>query len=286
MTPRTTRLTAPRRLALFGVVLVAAFGTAAALGAGVHPGQPPADEEAMAMTEMGGAMGVAVDDGDFAISPATVTAAAGVPGRLAFQVIDRDGAVVHDGFEIEAERRMHVIVARRDLVGYQHLHPTEAADGTWSVPVTIAQPGVYRVFADFQRDGRKHVLAADLTVPGAYVPQTIPPPVAATTVDGFTIGLQHDPLRAGADDDLAFTVARDGRPVRDVERYLGARGHLVALREGDLSYLHMHPHDEADAPGGIAFRAHFPSAGRYRLFLQFQVAGVVHTAAFTVEVTP
>ena len=26
-----------------------------------------------------------------------------------------------------------------------------------------------------------------------------------------------------------------------MEPYLGAKGHLVALREGDLAYLHIHP---------------------------------------------
>ncbi|MEK8109242.1 hypothetical protein NKG94_40115 [Micromonospora sp. M12] len=36
---------------------------------------------------------------------------------------------------------MHLIVVRRDLTGYQHLHPTMAKDGTWSVPLTLAQPG-------------------------------------------------------------------------------------------------------------------------------------------------
>jgi hypothetical protein len=240
----------------------------------------------MGMKEMGGAMGVAVDDGDFAITPATVTAAAGAPGRLSFRIVDRKGRVVRDGFQVEAERRMHLIVVRRDLTGYQHLHPTEDADGTWSVPITVADPGVYRVFSDFQRGGTKHVLAADLTVPGSYVPRPVPVPVASTTVDGFTVGIGSGAIRAGDDGDLAFTVTRGGRPVQDLEHYLGARGHLVALREGDLAYLHMHPHTEAEAPGAIAFRAHFPSAGRYRLFLQFQVGGIVRTAAFTIEVTP
>jgi hypothetical protein len=32
--------------------------------------------------------------------------------------------------------------------------------------------------------------------------------------------------------------------------------------------------------------AEFPSAGRYRLFLQFEIDGRIHTAAFTQKVTP
>jgi len=65
-----------------------------------------------------------------------------------------------------------------------------------------------------------------------------------------------------------------------VEPYLGASGHLVALREGDLAFLHVHP--EADR---LAFDAQFPSPGRYRLFLQIKTGGVVRTAAFTHEVS-
>jgi hypothetical protein len=88
-------------------------------------------------------------------------------------------------------------------------------------------------------------------------------------------------------DGLDFEVLRDGVPVQDLEPYLGARGHLVALREGDLAFLHVHPDEEGEAqPGHIGFGVEYPSAGRYRLFLQFKHQGVVQTVAFTREVAP
>jgi hypothetical protein len=92
----------------------------------------------------------------------------------------------------------------------------------------------------------------------------------------------HD-LRAGQEAELRFTMTRHGRPVR-VEPYLGAGGHLVTLREGDLAYLHMHPMTKAPTSRPVRFMATFPSPGRYRLFLQFKDAGRVHTVAFTQEV--
>jgi oxalate decarboxylase/phosphoglucose isomerase-like protein (cupin superfamily) len=64
------------------------------------------------------------------------------------------------------------------------------------------------------------------------------------------------------------------------EPYLGAGGHLVALREGDMAFLHVHPMDD-----GAHFAATFPTAGRYRLFLQFKHEGQVQTVAFTQEVS-
>jgi hypothetical protein len=76
--------------------------------------------------------------------------------------------------------------------------------------------------------------------------------------------------------------------VTDLQPYLAAYGHLVALRQGDLAYLHVHPEGvpgDGKTPAGpeIAFVAEVPSAGGYRLFLDLQHDGVVRTAEFTVD---
>jgi hypothetical protein len=64
------------------------------------------------------------------------------------------------------------------------------------------------------------------------------------------------------------------------EDHLGAKGHLVALRAGDLAFLQVHPDEDR-----LRFMAEFPTAGAYRLFLQFKAGGDVHTAEFTREVS-
>jgi hypothetical protein len=87
----------------------------------------------------------------------------------------------------------------------------------------------------------------------------------------------------GATQPLQFRVFRDGNPVTDLEPYLGSYGHLVVLRQGDLGYLHVHP-DEQRTPGTVKFWMAAPSTGTYRAFFDFQVAGTVHTAEFTVRV--
>ena len=75
-----------------------------------------------------------------------------------------------------------------------------------------------------------------------------------------------------------FRVRRGGQPVTRFDEYVGRRGHLVALHEGDLAYTHVHP--VAGAPAGeIGFDAELAAAGQYRLFLQFKTGGVVHTVA-------
>jgi hypothetical protein len=211
----------------------------------------------------------------------------GREASLSFRILDERGRAVRD-FEEEQEKRMHLIVVRRDTQGFQHLHPRMDRDGRWSTAVTLREAGSYRVFADFQRDGEKTTLGADLAVDGPVHSQ--PLPVASTTArteGGYEVRLDGADARAGAEADLDFAVTRNGEPV-ETEPYLGAGGHLVALREGDLAYLHTHPTEHANDAGAhadtVPFATEYPSPGRYRLFFQFQHEGRVQTAAFTREV--
>jgi hypothetical protein len=105
---------------------------------------------------------------------------------------------------------------------------------------------------------------------------TIPGPSTTSTVDGYEVTLAGDP--APGESELGFTVRLDGEVVAP-DPYLDADGHLVALRVADQ---HVHP---LDTPGAeVRFGAELPTAGAYRLFLDFSHGGEVHTAAFTVEV--
>jgi hypothetical protein len=133
------------------------------------------------------------------------------------------------------------------------------------------------VFADFDPAGETEALTlgADLAVPGDARPRALPRPATEATVDGYTVALAGT-LAPGATSRLTFAVTRAGRPVTDLQPYLGAAGHLVTLRTGDLAYLHVHP-----AGGGLAFDVEVPSPGTYRLFLEFRHGGVVRTAEFT-----
>jgi hypothetical protein len=147
--------------------------------------------------------------------------------------------------------------------------------------VRLAEGGSYRMYADFTRGGEPHTLAADLRVDGAADLQDLPPAAQLATSDGgYQVRLESGDPKAGKPADLRFSITRGGRPVR-VEQYLGAGGHLVALREGDLAFLHVHPNEST---GTVGFEATFPTTGRYRLFLQFQHEGRVQTVAFTQEV--
>jgi Domain of unknown function (DUF4396) len=227
--------------------------------------------------------GLSAESDGVALRLATAELSPGEPAELSFRIVDRSGQPVTD-YEITHERRMHLIVARRDLTGFQHLHPRLADDGTWSTPITIEDPGAYRVFADFKRDGTNETLAQDLAVVGSAEQRPLPAPARTATADGgYRVALDHRPLKAGEEAEVAFTVTRGGASIQ-TQPYLGAGGHLVALRQGDLAYLHVHPTSGGGGGRAIRFETRFPSAGSYRLFLQFKHEGKVRTSAFTVHV--
>jgi hypothetical protein len=288
-------MSATARLTGFSLLLVLLFGGAAFAGGAIGPDR---DGERPDAAHGGGhaaeapaadadtVRGLAVSDDGVTLALEQTELARGRAAELRFGIVDAAGERVRD-FEVEHEKRMHLIVVRRDGQGFQHLHPELGGDGVWRTRLTLPDAGAYRVFADFKRGGKAQTLAADLTVDGAAGYEPLPAPAAtADTGDGYDVRLDAGRVRAGRDAELRFTVSRDGETVH-TEPYLGAGGHLVALREGDLAYLHVHPggHDEAAGhDDAVAFASEFPSAGRYRLFLQFKHEGNVHTAEFTQEV--
>ena len=227
--------------------------------------------------------GLAISASDYTLDIESKTLEAGQDETLGFRILDQAGHPVRD-FDEQHGERMHLIVVRRDLIYYHHLHPSLDIDGTWSVPLTLPEPGVYRAFADFSVGGEPLTLGTDLFVPGDMTFAPLPSPMNTAEVEGYTVTLEVGTTNARTQSSLTFRVTQEGRKVLGLEPYLGALGHLVALREGDLAFLHVHPTGGTDSQ--ITFHATFPSIGRYRLFLQFAHAGRVHTAAFTIDIAP
>jgi hypothetical protein len=263
------------KLAGFAAMLVVVFGVAVAAGSAVGPDRDGAAEPSH-VEEMGGMdehaaadpiRGLAASEEGLTLALDRTSLPRDEPTELAFAINAKNGPV--EDFEVTHEKRMHLIVVRRDGTGFQHLHPELGDDGTWRTSVTLPDAGAYRVYADFQRGGEAHTLAADLTVDGEATYAPFPRPSTTDTTDGYKVDLKPN------GHELDFQITKDGKPVK-TEPYLGAGGHLVALREGDLAFLHVHPNDD-----GVNFEAELEPESRYHLYLQFQHDGRVHTAEFT-----
>lgn len=203
-----------------------------------------------------------------------------------FRILGPDGELVTD-YSAVHDRDLHLIVVRRELTDFWHVHPELGADGVWSVRLNLPEAGSYRVFADIapRALGKTLTLGADLAVAGRYAPRPVPAATRTAVVDGYEVRLDGD-LVPGAGRLLTLSVRKDGEPVTDLQPYLAAYGHLVILRAGDLAYIHVHPNGEpgdgVTAPGpDVAFHTAVPGPGTYRLFLDFRHGDVVRTAAFT-----
>jgi hypothetical protein len=283
-------MSTPLRVLGFAVAIAAVFTAAIGVGraVGPAPAEPVGHDMAMEESEGHGTgaeahggrhsaaatpAGLASTQDGYTLTLAADRAAAGPHVALAFTVTGPDGHPVTD-YEIQHERRLHLIVVRRDATGFQHVHPALAADGTWSTTVALS-PGPWRVYADFEpAGGPAMTLATDLLVGGDFQPAAPRADTRTARVDGYVVTLGGN-LTPGGEAVLTPQVSLHGRDVTgELEPYLGALGHLVALRRGDLAYLHVHPE-------GLDFHTSVPTGGAYELFLDFQHDGVVRTAHFT-----
>lgn len=301
---------AGRKVTLYGAGLAVAFGGAFGLanvivpdsavaawtqGGGEMGGQGGHDMAAMTSPSSGtsgsaepiSVKGVSLNTGDLVLASVAAPSVVGEAGTLSYRIEDAGGKALTT-FTTTHEKDMHLIVVRSDGGNFRHVHPAlDASTGTWSIPWTWTESGTYRVYTDFKAgSGTAATLSSTVEVAGDYRP-TAPKPVRVSVVDGYTVTLEGD-LTSGSSSGLKLTVTQEGKPVTALKPYLGAFGHLVALRQGDMAFLHVHPEGDepvADASGGptIAFAAEVPTAGRYLLYLDFKVDDQVHTASFVVD---
>lgn len=281
---------APARLAAYvavlTVVLLAGLGVGAAVGpweagGSVEGGHGMRDTVALPQDGLTpGGLSASQSGYTFAIDDVAFTP--GVAQRFSFRILGPGGDAL-TAYDTRHQRDLHLIVTSDDLADYQHVHPELGPDGTWTTKLALPRAGEYRAYADFAPAGAQPMtLGLDLTVAGLLDPQPLPAPTSIAMVDGYEVRLQGA-ISAGSESDLVFRVQHGGAPVNDLEPYLGAYGHLVAIRAADHAYLHVHP-TPASSPQAVAFAIEAPSPGAYRLFLDFQHGGVVRTAAFTIDV--
>jgi hypothetical protein len=218
------------RLALFGagVVVLAAVAAFAGRASGIKVENEPGD----AMTHGAESAGVTANGlsdsaSGFRFRLGSSPLRADGPARLDM-TLERNGKPFTQLDDAHDEPPLHLILVRRDLAGYVHVHPRRNGD-RFTATIELPTPGIWRAYADFEVDGEKIVLGRD-------------------------------------------------------QPYLGAAGHLVAIREDDLAYLHVHPL-ESSRSGTITFEAELEEPGRYALFFQFRHGGRVHTVPFTMVAT-
>ena len=243
------------------------------------------------------------------------TIVAGQPTSLIVKVKNAKGELVRD-LQIIHERQIHLILVSDDLAEFNHLHPQPQADGSYRANFTFPHGGAYRLYADFTPARADQIVEQyKLTVNGNSAPRValVADKSFTKSIDGLRVVMQPSrALRAGEALLLEFTVTDEatGKPVTDLQPYLGSIAHFVIITEDTSKYLHVHPMEASassdmkkeamvgkmdeqmdagafpKAPSKATVSAHatFPEAGLYKLWAQFQRAGKVITVAFVLRV--
>ncbi|WP_438290889.1 hypothetical protein [Streptomyces sp. HUAS TT7] len=242
------------------------------------------------MDHMASGNGLSDTKGGYRLTSQDTALQSGKQAAYRFAISGPDGKPV-TSFAVDQTKRMHFYAIRSDLTGFQHVHPTMAADGTWTADLASLAPGSWRMFTSFTPDsgsgkGTALVLSRAVTIPGTETKTPLPGAAKSTETDGYTVTVKGAPM-AGMAHPLTVTVTKGGKPVTDLQPYLDTYAHLTAFHAGDAAFAHLHPTTKVNGDHGgpeLSFNAELPTAGNWRLFLQFQTGDKLHTAALTLNV--
>ncbi|MBI4887115.1 MAG: hypothetical protein HY824_08480 [Acidobacteria bacterium] len=271
----------------------------------MHPDVTSAQEGRCRKCGMTLVAGHPFDTRDYALTMrATPGVRSGTPFQLRFDIRNpSSGAPVRD-FAVVHDKRYHLFVVSHDMQVFQHVHPDQQPDGSWTIEATVPKPGAYRLVSDFLPAGgapqllARTLVTADFT--GDLASQDAhlqPDTVLSRTVGPLTAAVKFEPpqLVAGEYGHLEFTLtdAKTKEPVTDLQPYLGAFGHAFVLSEDLRDSVHSHPPEWRDGKeissgfGGptVLFEGYMPRPGRYRIWTQFLRRGELTTIPFTFEVS-
>src|ERR1700733_7089290 len=177
---------------------------------------------------------------DYQLTLTTVPAVVrpGQKTKLLFRIFHPGTGEAIKKFEVVHERQYHLFVISQDMDYFQHIHPEEQLDGTWSIDVTLPKAGYYKILSDFMPSGGASQFIArplvtegyrgDLAADSAHL---VPDTTFTKTVDDITASVAFDPptFVVGQYGHLNFHLndRGTGRPITDLQTYLGAFGHTL-----------------------------------------------------------
>lgn len=226
------------------------------------------------------------------------------PVMLHFAIQNQNDNVLKD-FDTVHEKKLHLIIVRKDRTNFQHVHPElDASSGDFMIEsFTFPTDGDYRVYADFtpanaQKDEMGMKLAVtpyrDVKVGdlSKYNPQKLSKDKLTSNTASFSATVFRPEgdspgsaeFSAGQPLNIVVSINKNGVAYTKLQTYLGALGHMVVLGP-KLEFIHAHPQttDIKNQDGLIIFNVNFPEPGRYKLYLQTQASGQVTTNDFTVS---
>lgn len=232
------------------------------------------------------------------------------PVTLRYLLTDAGSGRVLTDLPIEMENPMHLIAVSQDLSQFQHLHPAIGNDDAHTVTSTLPEAAIYVLFDEFVYNEQNVLDRRELNVGRASEESaSLSPDLSSKTESGLTASLSA-PQTIEAGEDVRFTlqVTRDGRPVTDLEPYLGVPAHMIIVSSDTRDFAHSHgeaseagntEHEAMQGMEGmesmgsssgtfgpeVSFHHTFPRSGLYKLWIQFGYRGSIITVPYVVEVS-
>ena len=239
--------------------------------------------------------------------------------RLDLWLTGSDGKTIRR-YDVDMTKRLHLVIIGDDFQTFEHVHPTLAPDGHFSIVAAFPKAQAYHIYGDCEPTGiGQQVFRYDLAIgSGATATRDLVATGRSVLVDGYRVTLEGTRLRAGSETKVEVHVTKAGARARDLREYLGALAHAVFIDADDLSYAHVHPmalggaksdsmagmdvskpHDMADMPGmsaspipdtvatspDMVLHVRVLRPGTYKLWLQFRSTTGLHVAPFVLQAT-
>lgn len=225
---------------------------------------------------------------------------------------------------------MHAFLLREpELDAFAHVHPVPLDKERFAVALPPLPAGTYRLYADVVHEsGFAQTLVDTVAIPavgsGTAAGSLVPDPddswstgipgrggTESPLEGGAVMRWQKEPLVAGRDVTLRFSVRTAAGEPAQLEPYMGMLSHAVLTRDDGKVFVHLHPagsinmaaqqvfaaqlgaepgvdhsaHGAHLAPSEVTFPFAFPEPGRYRIWVQVKSGGRVLTGTFAAEVS-
>ena len=198
---------------------------------------------------------------------------------LTFTIKNIESGEPVSNLEIVHDKIMHVVLVRKDMVYFDHIHPLQKEIGTFFVPYSFYASGDYRIWIDFTIEGMQHIVDFDTSVSGTS---------EATQEDrlkNLNVKIKTlDKIKIGEPTRLEFIVTDyDNNPVLIKEKFLAANAHIIIIDKSLDEFGHTHD-EKFDEDNILSFEYIFQKNGMHKLWVQFSVDGITRTGEFEIMV--
>lgn len=174
-------------------------------------------------------------------------------GTLSFEVSDQTTQKAVTEFQpvFDISDLMHTIIIHKDMTFFRHSFTDRLVLGAASVPAGFPELGTYYTWTYFKPVGAE-LQTFQTTIQAGTEPVTQPQDVDVRPKVSYGLRVEllggGESLRVGEPEQLAFRVTQRGYPVRDLQAYFGAPGHLWIVEVPEGGAHDAEASAESDAP--------------------------------------